>query len=192
MLTLTQFVSNPNDNTGISNSAISQSSATAEFGSMAFILNDLPNASQLAATFDQYRFEAIHVKFRSRNRSFSVSSVPAADNQPPLLAVVIDRDDQNALSSLSAIAAYDNIVEGTYADDVDVVLEPSVTPAVYSSGLFIGYGVEKVKELWLDVASATIPHYGVKWALTPCNVSNTYVWAWDVQIWYKVSFRNVR
>jgi len=192
-VTVVQFVSNPNANTGISNSAISQTGSVAAFGATAFEAGDLPNITQLAQTFDQYRFEAVHLKFRSRNRSFSgIANAPAADNQPPLLAVVIDRDDNTALSSLGAIAAYDNVVEATYSDDVDVIIEPSVTPAVYSGGAFSGYGIEKAKDLWLDCANTSIPYYGVKWAFTPTGVSNAYVWAWDVQCWYKVSFRNVR
>lgn len=192
-LTIVQQVNQFNDISGnVATLAIQQASALAAFGAIGFELADLAQVASWAAVFDQYRIEEVHFRLTTRSNAVSTFTNSAATEDVPFLLFVIDRDDSSALGSLNAMYEYDNIVQIPGTSNLDIILQPSVTPALYASGAFSGYGVEKSNELWLDVANTGVAHYGIKFGLSPLDVATTAKWTWDIMAWYKVSFRNVR
>ncbi len=106
--------------------------------------------------------------------------------------IVVDRDDNNVAASINSLAEYDNMIAISGSQCADIVLKPSITPAIFSSGAFSAYAVEDAEKLWLDIANTSVPHYGVKLGITSLNVSVTYEWQWLVEAWYEVSFKNIR
>jgi hypothetical protein len=172
-------------------SYIGQTGATAEFGAMAFSLQDLDQVTSFTALFDQYRIDRVIVQIRTRNNALALNSVTAVNAEPPSLLFVIDRDDSTAPTLLAQLREYDNCQIMGCDQSAEIDLEPSVTPAVFASGSFSGYGSARTG-MWLDCANTSIPHYGVKFGVSALNSSTTAAWYWDLYFWYFLSFRNVR
>ncbi len=167
-----------------------QNSATEGLVAIPFCLADLNQVSTLSALFDQYRIDRIHLRIRPKNTAFFLASVASPNQSSPDVWVAADFDDGSTPTSVASIREYQNAVVLNAGDSLDMIIEPSVTPAVYSGGAFSGYGVEASR--WLDVANTSIPHYGVKIGITALQASATYSYQWDVEAWYTVSFRNIR
>jgi len=193
-----QMVLFPNISNGITSGGSTQTSyiaqatpATLEFGSAAFSLQDLDQVTSFTAVFDQYRIDRVVMQVKSRNSTpnFNISST--ANATPPQTFWVVDRDDSAPFTTLAQARQYDNVQEATCADNVEIDLQPSVTPAVYASGAFSGYAIVRTG-MWLDCNNVSIPHYGVKWAISEISVAATDTYYWDVFFYYYVSFRNVR
>jgi hypothetical protein len=191
-LTFVQYTNSFNVETNVSNATITQNSATALLGSIAFTLNDLSQVTSWTTVFDQYRIDEVHFRCTSRSNSVSVFTSSATTEAVPYVQFVVDRDDSTAPASLAAVGDYDNMLQMPGWGNLDVVIQPSVSPAVYASGAFSGYEIRKAGTMWLDCANAAIPHYGIKFGVSALDVSTTADWKFDVAAWYKVSFKNVR
>ncbi len=192
-LSTKQYTSTFNGSTGISNSTITQNGSTAVLGAVSFELTDLQQVATFTALFDQYRIDKIHFRIRPRNQTINLASIASPNQASPRMYVVADHDDASAPAALTDLYQYDNVVELGPGDSADIILEPSITPAVYAGGAFTGYGVQSSTEgMWIDVANTSVPHYGIKFGLTGLQVSATYVYIWEIDAWYQISFRNVR
>jgi len=191
-LTVRQFLNDFVIATGVTSGNITQTGATAEFGAIAFSLQDLPQVASFTALFDQYKIEKVHLRIRPYNEAIAVLANAAANLAVPSIYVVVDRDDNNVAGTLNALTEYDNMVKIDGSGCLDVILEPSITPAVFASGAFSGYAVSNDQDTWLDVANTAIPYYGVKFGVTALDAAATYTWQWFVEAWYVVSFKNVR
>jgi len=195
-LTMTQFVRGSDmtlpTGTAIVGALLRQSSASDVFASFAFALADIPNIASVGALFDQYRIDQIQFRLRSKNPAIFIanSASPNYGTATPLIA--IDRDDNTAPTTVLEVQQYDNCQMMSAQDSIDIVLTPSITPAVFSGGAFNGYAVDDGGKYWLDVANTGIPHYGIKVAIPALVATTTQRFDWDVEGIYKVSFRNVR
>ncbi len=167
-----------------------QASATEGVCAIPFCLADLAQVSTFSALFDQYRIDRVHLRIRPKNTSFFLASVASPNQASPDIWLTADYDDGTAPTSVSDVKQYPQAVVLNAGDSADMIIEPAITPAVYSGGAFSGYGVEGSK--WLDVANTSIPHFGAKLAITALQASATYSYQWDVEGWYQVSFRNIR
>ncbi len=196
MLSTAQRVVTFNGSTGVNSSGsapnISVSSATATLGAISFRLDDLNQSSTFSSLFDQYRIDRVHLSFRTRNSAATLFNVAAPNNSAPELVVVADFDDASAPSALTDLYQYDNCIIANSGDSIDVLIEPSITPSLYAAGAFSGYAVQGSEDVWIDVANTAVPVYGIKFGITPLQVSTTAVWAWDITATYVVSFRNIR
>lgn len=193
---MTQFVRG-SDMTLPSGSAIvgalmRQSTASDVFATWAFALADIPNVASVGALFDQYRIDEIQFRLRSRNPGVFVANQASPNYSTTSPLLVIDRDDNTVPTTLTELQQYDNCQCISAQDSIDIVFEPSITPAVFAGGAFNGYAVTDSGDYWLDVANTSIPHYGIKAALPALVTSTTQKFDWDVEAIYKVSFRNIR
>jgi len=195
-LTITQFVRGGDitlpTGSGIVGSLLRQSSSSDVFASWAFALADIPNVASIGALFDQYRIEEIHFRLRTRNPGQFMANQASPNYSSAAALVVIDRDDNTAPSTLLELQQYDNCTSFSTQDSLDVVLEPSITPSIFSGGAFSGYAVSDSGDYWLDLANTGIPHYGIKVGIPALVATTTSRFDWDVEAVYKVSFRNVR
>lgn len=165
--------------------------ATSVFGAMAFSLQDLDQVAQLTALFDQYRIDKVIIQARTRNSILQLNTSSAANATPPDIYWAIDRDDVTVWTTYAQARQYDNVQVASLTDNVEIELEPSITPAIYASGAFSGYGVERTG-VWIDCANTAVAHYGVKFAVTELTALATDTYYWDLLFWYYLSFRNVR
>lgn len=191
-LSIVQNSATFNTSTGISSDTIYQSGATEVMGAIAFRLDDLDQVTTLSSLFDQYRIDRVHLRISTKNQNVNLASISSPNQAYPTMWVATDYDDATALASISELRQYPSVVTLTPGNSVDVIIEPSVTKAVYASGAFSGYTVESSEDQWIDVANTSVPHYGVKFGVAGLQASSTWSWQWSVEAWYSVSFRNVR
>jgi len=140
--------------------------------------NGLVSADSTAVVtlFDQWRIVGVEFTIFANNNS----------NAGPIISV-IDYDDATLLGSQSAAGAYDTnmITQGGQVHTRQLC--PRAANAVYSGTVFTNFGQEKSGK-WLDTASASTPHYGIKYYIPATGVAQ--VLTTSSRIWYQ--FKNVR
>ncbi len=198
-LTVRQFASTFGVQTSLSNvggsaspAQLVQNSATTVFFALAFQLSDLPQSGTFSAMFDRYRFERVKVHFKARNNAVFIANTASPNGAVPTGYVVVDRDDSTALTSTSDALQYDNAESFSGTEDFTVEIVPSITPAVFASGAFSGYGTTPSNSMWLDIANTSIPQYGVKGHVAPLTATTSSSWVWDITAEYIVSFAKTR
>lgn len=198
-MTTRQFASTFGVQTALSNvggsaspAQLIQNSATAVFFALAFQLSDLPQSGTFAALWDRYRFEKVKLHFKARNNAIFVANTASPNGAVPTGYVVVDRDDSTALTSTTDALQYENVESFNGTEDFTVEIVPSITPAVFASGAFSGYGTVPSNSMWLDIANTSIPQYGVKGHVGPLSATTSSSWVWDITAEYIVSFAKVR
>jgi hypothetical protein len=192
----TQFMNGYSASTGIGISGddyrISQNSATPIAGQIAFTLGDLAQSNVLTDLFDQYRIDFVQCRFRALQNAVDETGL-SPFNRSPSIYVVVDRDDATVPSSQDQLMQYDNCHQYMGTDSFDVILEPSLTPALFNTGVFDGYSVAPSKSIWVDCANAQVPFYGIKFWITGLEPSSSgQQWSWEVNTLIKISFKNTR
>jgi hypothetical protein len=178
--------------TGVSAGNFMAVPVTAGVGfAFSFALADLVQSSSFTAIYDQYRIDAVSIHCIPLWNMVDGHNATNPNNNDPICFIVLDYDDSTALSSEAQALEYDNVqAMMPYAGAV-IKVKPKITPATYASGAFDGYIVEDEGE-WLDAASTTIQHYGVKGWLNPLTTASTTNLGWYIYAQYEVSFANVR
>jgi len=146
-------------------------------GAVNFSFGSLDQVSQLTAVFDQYRIAMLEVTFHPL-ANISGSAVS------PLFFSVVDLDDSTAVSS-TALRDYPGCQMTQAYRRHKHTFVPSIAVAAYS-GAFTSFA--NVSAPWLDVASPSIQHYGVKYAF---EVGSS-VFSYNVLVRAHFMFRNVR
>jgi len=114
-----------------------------------------------------------------------ISATTAASQNVGLFASVIDYDDAASPSSVQALLDYQNVVYASGTVGHYRRFKPHVAVAAYT-GAFTGYS--NVTSPWIDAASTTVAHYGVK---TGWTVTDT-AYSMDILVRLRTSWRNVR
>jgi len=148
------------------------------FTAKQFNLGLVDQATQLAAVFDQYRISGIEVWLAP-----SYSS--ATTNASGLFTSVVDYDDATALTTVASALDYENALTSEGISGHYHKFVPHVAVASYS-GTFVSFN--NVTAPWIDAASSTVQHYGIKTAW-PATVA---VYAYDLVAKLHMEFRNVR
>lgn len=166
---------------------------TAQYYAFSFALQDLDQVTTFSSLFDQYKF--LEVQFclipRSNAVDYNAKAVATPANAVnPFMYVVVDRDDSVLPTTIAQLSQYDNCQICNSFTGIEIQLKPSITPSIWAGGVFSGYSISSPK--YLDISNTTVPHYGIKVGIQPLQVGSTQVIAWDIQLRYKVSFRNVR
>jgi len=128
------------------------------FGGIVGQLSFVNDAAGLIAVFDCYRIVGMEVQFKC-----TIGEQMTAESGS--LTSVLDFDDAVALGSLAAALDYSSAITTKVRENQRRCFVPRVAPAIFQSGAFSGYGTSL--GVWLNTASSTIQHYGVKWALDP-------------------------
>jgi len=160
---------------------------------MTFALADLPQKASWEAVFDQYRIDEIEVHLIPVYNVVDAHGTASPNNGCPPSVIVLDYDDNTSLASITAAFEYDNSQIITPYQGAVVKVRPKITPAMYAGAFFTGYGVEDSAEgPWLDVASDTVDHYGIKMWVNPLANASTETLGWYAYAQYTISFANVR
>ncbi len=171
---------------------IRQGGATDLFGSWAFCAADIPNIASFGAAFDAYRIEEIQFRLKSRNNAVFIAGTASPNNGSTNPLIVVDQDDNTLPTTLLELQQYDNCGQIASQDNLDIVFTPSITPSVFSGGVFSGYSVDSEGKTWIDLANTSVPYYGIKVGMPALVTSTTYKYDWEVSAWYKISFRRGR
>lgn len=147
--------------------------------------------SDLTALFDQYRFCAIEFKMLPRINTLN-SSVTASLPAPQYIISSIDYDDSAAPASVAEVMQYSNCQTHAYDKPFIRRFRPNLAMGAYGSGVFASYANRTLQ--WIDAASTSVEHYGVKIASstysTGLNSANSP--SWDVVVKAYIEFRSVR
>lgn len=158
---------------------ISSSTTIEVDGAFYFTFNDLNQQSQLAAIFDQYRICMIEIKFISTIGQYSGAAGVAG-----MFFTAVDTDDSSSTTAAS-IRDYPGCISTEVFKPHTHVFAPHVAIAAYA-GAFTSFANETSP--WIDVASPSVQHYGVKYAYDV----GTAVFNHDVITRVHYQFRNVR
>ena len=137
---------------------------------LAFQLIDIPNYTEFSNLFDSYMITGVMLQFKLMDNpdaayptNTSASSATANNlNWFPTIWYTPDHDDNNA-PTLAQIKEYERVRHKVLRPNMEtnIMLRPTTLTQLYRSSTSTGYA-ENNKRLWLDMANANIPHYGVK------------------------------
>jgi hypothetical protein len=134
-------------------------------GNVVFALTNFNGASDYTNVFDQYRLKVASVRFDPMYDS----SLFVPPNVNPRLFSCIDYDDANGITA-GQLLQYDTAVESPAGTGHVRTLLPRMALAAYS-GAFTSYA--NVADQWIDVASNSVHHYGVKYVVASGNAGQT-------------------
>jgi hypothetical protein len=156
---------------------LTTSSAGAEVdGAQAFQLSQIQGYTSYTAAFDQYRIDQIEVQM-----TLSSSTSTIVDNFRWLS--VTDYDDISTVS-FNGLLQYANVTDCNRNEAVLRVFQPHIAVSTNSGGS--GILGKNEPSSWLDSASPSVNHFGVKWALSA--TSTTVILSMRVR--FLLSFRN--
>jgi hypothetical protein len=160
---------------------ISSSNLGSVFGSANFSLGQVDQNASLGNVFDQYRIVMIEATFMP-----AVSQESTAAANLGIFYSCIDYDDSTNLTTIGQITDFQNCVAHPGYQGMRRTFRPHAAVAAYS-GAFTSFANEESP--WLDSASGSIQHYGLKWAWS-ATTTNSNQMSLVVRAWFQ--FRNVR
>jgi hypothetical protein len=164
---------------------LAQSSSVPVTNAFTVSANLFTGFAHAAALFDQYRIVGIEVYFNPQ----TTEGIPTTTIGPPkgLLRTVLDFDDGNALTSAGNAEAYSTCISTEVVKPQRRSYQPRCAQAAYS-GTFAGFS--NVPAPWIDAASNTVQHYGLKFWIDAGTTGNTV--AYDIVCRAYFQFRSTR
>lgn len=148
-------------------------------------LSTFPNYTEFAALFDAYRIRMFRFIFTPR-------TMPASTGASALgwgdLFTAPDHDDNTVLGSTD-LMQYPEVQQASCNSYVERIVIPNVAQAVYSGSVFTQFG-RTPNTAWIDMASTSVPYYGLKATLTVASTNGVTVF--DVSVTARIEFKNVR
>jgi len=151
-----------------------------------FQLSNLDNYTTFQNMFDQYRIDAIRMTITSQNNAVGMV-VNSTTTLVPLYCV-LDYDNTSNLGSAAAARQYANCVVLEPGKSCVRTFQPRVATAAYS-GAFTSFANQAPP--WIDSASPSVQHYGVKIFVPGVAAAQTSLQSWDVTYEYYVSFKSI-
>jgi len=156
--------------------AFSTSTIASTFGASSFTLGQFNGTAQYTGLFDQYRFDEFEVWLEPQSNYLSTTNVG-------MLISAVDVDDANVPGTIEAVEDKQNSLSSNGGAGHYHRWKPHMAVALYS-GVFTSFGNEDAD--WIDSASNTVQHYGIKYAAT----QTTAIQNFNLQVRARVSFRN--
>ena len=163
-------------------SALSVSNLAEVYGSYAFQLSALANASEYTVLYDMYKISAVKWTLMPRGNSAEAGT----NNNNTKIMTVLDYDDDNTPTSVDQLCQYESVKTTNLSRDHSRYLKPKFARAIYKTAVTTGYGVGTG---WIDCDSTDVPHYGIKYALLR-TTSGTVTY--DLKVTYYLQFKGVR
>jgi hypothetical protein len=148
-----------------------------------FQLSDIPDYTHWAAVYDQYHFDRIDVEIQPLTQL----GLPGAPPAFATLVAAVDYDDDSAPGSYSILANYSTAVQVNPGQRKMFSFRPKVNLELYSGSTSINAGIGTS---WVNTADPSIPHFGLKVAVSTCSSTNVHYW--NVLTRYHISFRTAR
>ena len=156
------------------------STATDNLGSLYFTLSDLAGYSDMVTLFDEYQLYKVEVTFQP-----TITQSLSADRNPGALYTAVDYDDATAPGDATVLLQYGTCQISAPQERVTRCIYPRMAVAAYS-GAFTSYA--NLKSQWIDIASSTVQHYGIKW----CIKGSDYAYGYHVFARYHIKLRSTR
>jgi hypothetical protein len=166
-----------------------QSATSAQFFTHYFQLFNLGNLNSYQTLFDQYRIKAAVITANP-----SITQVTAGTNPTitylPRLYSVLDYDDSAPPSGINGLQQYDSCIVSPAGTSISRIIKPHVAIAAYGGSAFTSYA--NVEDQWIDIASNTVPHYGVKFGVEPGVIGQTLLQEFNFEVVLIFETRNQR
>lgn len=146
---------------------ITTSTSVSTFRSYAISVSNFSDIVEMASVFDQYRITYVECKFVP-NITEALSSTPLSGG----VYSVIDLDDANLFTSVTDALDYNSLQTWKPMETIQVAFRPRVAQAVFGSSVFGSFA--NTVAPWIDAASATAEHYGLKIAIGTTTTAVTY------------------
>lgn len=157
-------------------SAFSTSAAVVNTGASSFNLGQFNGTSQYTGLFDQYRFDEIEAWLEPQASYLATANCG-------VVVTAIDVDDANSPGTIEAVEDKQNSLSASGICGHYHRWQPHMAVAVYS-GAFTSF--QNAPADWIDSASNTVQHYGIKYASSVTTAVQNY----NLTIRARVSFRN--
>lgn len=159
-----------------------------------FQISDIPSIAAYNL-FDQYRINAVVVKFYPPYDKGGLFQAGATYSPPVLLHTAIDLDSATALgiNDLSTYQSYHVFdLTRTGSKPVAIKIRPRYLEEIYRGISSTGYKIGQQRG-WLDNAQQDIPHYALKFTFEAMGGSGTWPTSFVIryQVKYYVSFKNL-
>lgn len=128
-----------------------------------FKLSSVIDVADLTQLYDRYKIVGVKLKIHYlHNASF----IPGNTANLPTLYWAFDGDDADVPANTTAVAVkgYCKSTVLNANRPLTVYIKPRITKEIYNSPITTGYSSEKA--CWLDCNSSSIPHFGLKLAVT--------------------------
>ncbi len=171
---------------------ISQTGAATVYKGISFTVGSLPNWGSFLSLYDQYRIKKISAHVIPKYDVNLLVSVADLDRLTPEIFSAIDFDDAAAPASVQELLEYESCIRTRGPVEHVRTWKPSILLAAYESVATSGY--VRAFDQWLDCNDDTVPHYGLKLAITPhtTNVTDTSVLYFDTFVEFEVEFQSVK
>jgi len=148
-------------------------------------LSYMPNASEFASLFDEYRLSHVQIKVYLR---IDPSAQTAATASYPKLYSSIDHTDVTTPASLDELRERGNCRISVMNPNRPIVLnfKPSVLSETYRGAVTTTYTPKW--RVWLPTTNLDVPHYGIKFGIDDLTNTNYKV---DSEITYWFQTKNV-
>lgn len=131
-----------------------------KLGAYSFRLQDLVNYTEFTSLFDQYRINAIKIKFIPQVQQ--IYSDPTVQKNSGIFYHAVDYDEANVPASVDDLLQYENLRVENPLSVFTLYFKPHVANALYA-GAFTAYGNT---QQWIDSNSPDVQHYGHKYCWT--------------------------
>jgi len=168
--------------------AIIQQGSSVTLGALYFQLNQVAQYSTFTGLFDQYMIAKVRVVFRPMFVG-GTALTGSSTFYMPQLWVVCDYDDSSAPSNLAVLQSYQNC-QTSMSESQVIEFVPHVAMAASGGGAFTSYA--NMKSQWIDAASPTVGHYGLKYGVDAGGTGQVNFQSWTVNVQLQLRFKNVR
>lgn len=166
-----------------------------------FTLADLPNVSEFANLYDQYKLKCVVVQIKMINtpeQYWGLGQVSQANptNFYPTLWYSVDHDD-NAVATIAQLKEFSRSKHKVLRPnrEINIKIIPTTLQQLYLSAVSTGYACNYTRP-WVDMAQTNIPHYGLKMAIDyeglTTAAANTNVFQFKINAKYYFVCKNAR
>jgi hypothetical protein len=156
------------------NALFTSSASVPTYGGLVFTTNSVANPAAYLSLFDQYRVDLIEVWVRS--------TAPQGTSTFADMASCIDLDDGNTPTNFVEVENHPQSVVASSGAGRYFCWQPHVAVALFS-GAFTSYGSEPGG--WIDSASPSVQHFGLKFAMGTEPVPLTYLYTTRMHISFR-------
>jgi hypothetical protein len=151
-----------------------------------FSLADLDGYAAYTGLFDQYKIDCVNFRLIPMQNAIGLST--NSTTTCVTLYVVVDYDDANTISTAAVARVYESCIVVPPGVECSRTFRPRMALAAYSSTFvsFANFGPQ-----WLDAASPSVQHYGIKLFIPQATAAQTQLQSWTVERTYWISFRKV-
>lgn len=162
--------------------------------SFAFRLSDLPNVTEYASLFDQYKFTGVRVKIMPKNDNIGGAANTTSVGGFGQIITVLDWDDAVSPLSKDELLQYGSCKVSHPGRIHSRYFKPHMLNAVYRTGLTFAYNTMPCQ--WIDMSITDVPQYGLKlWIDGPTQTASPNVAVtvpYDVYMTYYFKCKSTR